>query len=124
MLTLGSAAKMVGKSKPTISKAIADNKISAQKIDGVYQIEVSELLRLYPAISQAPKVEPNHSASAVDVVEKRFMAEKIDDLEIRLADMKAERDVAQREAREANNRLIALISDLRPKSFWSKLTGK
>ena len=125
MLTLGSAAKMVGKSKPTISKAIADRKISAQKIDGVYQIEVSELLRLYPAISQAPKVEPNQNvASAVDVVEKRFMAEKIDDLETRLADMKEERDLAQREAREANNRVMALISDLRPKSFWSKLTGK
>ena len=34
-LTLGQAAKQVGKSKPTISKAIKDGKLSGEKIDGV-----------------------------------------------------------------------------------------
>jgi len=38
--------------------------------------------------------------------------------------MKSERDLAQREAREANTRVMALISDLKPKSFWSKIIGK
>ena len=126
MLTLGQASKMVGKSKPTISKAIADSKISAQKIDGIYQIELSELLRVFPAVSaETPKAEASDQvAIAVEAVEKRWMAEKIDDLEARLSEMKAERDVAQREAREANTRVMALISDFKPKSFWSKLVGK
>ena len=51
LLTLGEAAKITGKSKPTISKAVKDGKISGQKIDGVYQIEVSELTRVFPAKS-------------------------------------------------------------------------
>jgi hypothetical protein len=125
MLTLGQAAKMVGKSKPTISKAIADTKISAQKIDGIYQIELSELLRVFPAVS-AEKAEASDKdvVSAVEAVEKRWMALKIDDLETRLSEMKSERDQAQREAREANTRVMALISDLKPKSFWSRIIGK
>jgi len=125
MLTLGQASKMVGKSKPTISKAIADTKISAQKIDGIYQIELSELLRVFPAVS-AEKAEASDKdvVSAVEAVEKRWMALKIDDLETRLSEMKSERDLAQREAREANTRVMALISDLKPKSFWSKIIGK
>ena len=45
LLTLGEVAKLTGKSKPTISKAVKDGKISGNKVDGVFQIEVSELLR-------------------------------------------------------------------------------
>ena len=124
MLTLGQASKMVGKSKPTISKAIADSKISAQKIDGVYQIELSELLRVFPAVSAEKAEASDEVAIAVEAVEKRWMAQKIDELETRLSEMKSERDLAQREAREANTRVMALISDLKPKSFWSKIVGK
>ena len=40
-LTLGQASKLVGKSKPTISKAVKDGKLSGQKVDGVFQIEKS-----------------------------------------------------------------------------------
>ena len=46
MFTLGTAARHVGKSKPTISKAIKDGKLSATKVNGVYQIEPSELSRV------------------------------------------------------------------------------
>lgn len=47
--TLGEAAKATGKSKPTIQRAIKSGKISAIKLDnGSYQIEPSELHRVYP----------------------------------------------------------------------------
>jgi len=47
--TLGEAAKAVGKSKATISKAIKSGKISATKNDdGSFTIEASELHRVYP----------------------------------------------------------------------------
>ena len=126
-LTLGQAAKQVGKSKPTISKAIKDGKLSGEKIDGVYQIEVSELLRVYDAVSEATEAAaapPAPEASAVSEVEKRFLEEKVADLEARLTDMKDERDTAQKEAREDRARMMALIEDKRPKGFWGRLTGK
>ena len=130
-LTLGQAAKQVGKSKPTISKAIKDGKLSGEKIDGVYQIEVSELLRVYDAVSETdPKptkdiaAPPAPQAPAVSEVEKRFLEEKVADLEARLTDMKDERDTAQKEAREDRVMIMALIEDKRPKGFWSRLTGK
>ena len=126
-LTLGQAAKQVGKSKPTISKAIKDGKLSGEKIDGVYQIEVSELLRVYDAVSEATEeaaASPAPEASAVSEVEKRFLEEKVADLEARLTDMKDERDTAQKEAREDRARMMALIEDKRPKGFWGRLTGK
>ncbi len=126
-LTLGQAAKQVGKSKPTISKAIKDGKLSGEKIDGVYQIEVSELLRVYDAVSEKTEeasASPAPQASAVSEVEKRFLEEKVADLEARLTDMKDERDTAQKEAREDRARMMALIEDKRPKGFWGRLTGK
>ena len=126
-LTLGQAAKQVGKSKPTISKAIKDGKLSGEKIDGVYQIEVSELLRVYDAVAEATEAAaapPAAEASAVSEVEKRFLEEKVADLEARLTDMKDERDTAQKEAREDRARMMALIEDKRPKGFWGRLTGK
>ena len=126
-LTLGQAARQVGKSKPTISKAIKDGKLSGEKIDGVYQIEVSELLRVYDAVSEATEAAaapPAPQASALSEVEKRFLEEKVADLEARLTDMKDERDTAQKEAREDRARMMALIEDKRPKGFWGRLTGK
>ena len=54
LLTLGEAAKLTGKSKPTISKAVKDGKISGKKVEGVFQIEVSELLRVHLSKSENP----------------------------------------------------------------------
>lgn len=123
MLTLGEAAKMVGKSKPTISKAIKDGKLSGEKVGDRYQIEVSELLRVYPAQSDDPEPTTTPSAQSDDL-EKKYMTEKISDLESRLDDMKDERDQALKDGREDRARMLALLSDQRPKSFWQRLTGK
>ena len=47
VLTLGQASKLCGKSKPTISKAVADGKLSGKKVNGVFQIEKAEIERVY-----------------------------------------------------------------------------
>ena len=128
MLTLGESAKMVGKSKPTISKAIKDGKLSGEKVGDRYQIEVSELLRVFPAkaddTASTPSSEtnPNVGAKTTDL-EKKYMAEKIADLETRLDEMKSERDQAQEDGRVDRARMMALLSDQRPKSLWQRITA-
>ena len=58
VFTVGTAAKAVGKSKSTISKAIQKGRISAaRKSDGSYEIQPVELFRVYP------KVEPGQPAA-------------------------------------------------------------
>ena len=70
-LTLGEASKLTGKSKPTISKAIKDGRISAkQRADKSYQIEVSELIRVYPAKTETDAdstVQDRHSREIIYV---------------------------------------------------------
>ena len=126
-LTRGEAAKMTGKSKPTISKAVKDGRLSGQKIDGVYQIEVSELLRVYPAktTSEALSVsKPSHPSSAIDELEKMYLEKQVADLENRLSEMKDERDQAMIEAKTDRARMYALLEDQRPKSIIQRLFGK
>jgi len=51
--TLGQAAKATGISKPTLSRAIKNGKLSGQKQpDGSYLIDPSELHRVYPVIAE------------------------------------------------------------------------
>jgi hypothetical protein len=48
--TLGTAAQATGKSRATIQRAIKNGKVSANKNEhGHYEIDVAELLRVYPA---------------------------------------------------------------------------
>ena len=128
MLTLGQAAKMTGKSKPTISKAVKDGRISGKKgKDGVFQIEVSELLRVYPAKSEEktnPLVLTKDMGNAVVELEKKFLEEKLQDMERRMMKLEQERDQAVQDAREDRAKFMALLEDKRPRGFWGRLTGK
>jgi serine/threonine protein kinase HipA of HipAB toxin-antitoxin module len=134
-LTLGQASKLVGKSKPTISKAIADGKLSGQKVNGVYEIEKSELLRVYeekPKQSEKAKTTSNTSGgSAVAALERKHLEEKLVETEARLsrlhqrfAQTEDKLEAAEVREREANARVFALIEDKRPKSLWQKVLGK
>ena len=58
MLTLGQAAKEVGKSKTAISNAIKKGRMSAGKTDsGGYQIDPAELFRVYPPKQSSDPLE-------------------------------------------------------------------
>lgn len=127
MFTLGTAAKHVGKSKPTISKAIKDGKLSATKVNGVYQIDPSELSRVFPSTpsAEAHRGPQGATSSSVPLAlsEQRnaHLEATVGDLRARLEDMKAERDQALQDAREDRNKVMALLEDQRPKSFWSRM---
>jgi len=127
MFTLGTAAKHVGKSKPTISKAIKDGKLSATKVNGVYQIDPSELSRAFPSTPPAgASTGPERTVSssgplALSEQHNAHLEATVGDLKARLEDMKAERDQALQDAREDRNKVMALLEDQRPKSFWSRM---
>ena len=128
MLTLGQAAKMTGKSKPTIAKAVNSGRISGKKgKDGVYQIEVSELLRVYDAKSEAksePLVLTKDMSEKVAELEKKHLEEKLQDAERRMLKLEQERDQAIQDAREDRAKFMALLEDQRPRGFFGRLRGK
>jgi hypothetical protein len=130
MFTLGTAARHVNRSKPTISKAINDGKMSAKKVNGVYQIEQSELERVFPARS-ATETRAAPLSGSSDAVELALATQRnshleaaVGDLKARLDEMKDERDQATQDARDDRNRVIALLEDQRPKSLWTRLLSK
>jgi len=77
--TLGEAAIACGKSKSTLSKAIKAGKISAFKNDhGAFEIEPSELFRLYPPTP--PPIEQNTIETAG--VEQKETPENTNNIEM------------------------------------------
>ena len=127
MFTLGTAARHVGKSKPTISKAIKDGKLSATKVNGVYQIDPSELSRVYPntpptgALASPQRAISTSVPLAISEQRNAHLEATVEELKARLDDMKAERDQALQDAREDRNKVMALLEDQRPRSFWSRV---
>ena len=126
--TLGEAAKAVGKSKATISKAIKSGKISAtKKEDGSYSIEPVELHRVYPPTSQetvtsersdTPK-EIGGNPHDYDVLKVRLEAalQRIEDLE---EDREHWRQQANRLLTQQENQ----PAKEQPKGgFWKRLFG-
>ena len=54
-LSLSAAAKKVDRSKSTLSRAIKDGRLSANRCeDGSYQIDPAELYRVFPATAPQP----------------------------------------------------------------------
>ena len=129
ILTLGEAAKMTGMSKPTISKAVKSGKVTGTKGEnGVFQIEKSELIRVYPEKTNKAGASKSTSAtkagSAVAELENKHLAEQVADLQARLSKTEDRLETAEIREREANARVFVLIEDQRPKSIWQKITGK
>lgn len=114
-LSLSQAAKLTGKSKSTINRAIKNGKLSATRHDdGSYSIDPAELSRAF-------SMEPQDSAKRRDEepAEPRLL-ERIEALESMLArereistDLKEDRDRWRQQA-------TALLTDQRPASnrWW------
>jgi hypothetical protein len=143
--SLGQAAKAAGISKTSLHRAINKGRISAAKNDnGVYEIEPSELHRVYP-----PVVESNSSATPDMVrdgtletaVETEVLRREVELLRERLADkdgvivdLRERLDQSEQERREKDHQLTALLTDERPKAeapapnagqgFWARLSRK
>ena len=124
ILTLGEASKLTGVSKPTISNAVTKGKITGKKNKkGIFEIEKSELLRVYPEKKQGeqkPLVLSKEMSSQVQEMENKHLQEKVDDLQKRLEKAEAREDAANKRL----DTVLLQLEDQRPKGFWSRLRGK
>jgi hypothetical protein len=138
--TLGEAARASGKSKPTIAKAIRTGRISAVRAeDGTYQIDESELHRVYPMIGQLNgkvlrSLTPGDTGitgdnpAAGELEKWKAVAtereETIRDLRHRLDQADADRRQTLDRLAAAQERVAALLTDQRPpaapvrRSWW------
>lgn len=143
-LSASQAAKSVGKSVPTITRAIKSGKLTASKLDGGgYEIEASELYRVWPAVTNEKVSNPNNLVSETPY-ETNALQGEVDALRKQIETMGAERerertqftetveDLRTRlDAESAERRaLTAQITDQREKvieapkrGLWARLVG-
>lgn len=148
-LTLGQAAKHAGRAKGTLSKALTNGQITAQKDEkGRWQIDPSELQRWMEANPlpnttenqdttplETPKNSIGNSALETEVKMLREQMATIDTMHERerqvlvdqIEDLKTEAERRSREHMQA----LAVLTDQREKTaeppkrgFWARLTGQ
>ena len=116
--TAGTAAKAVGKTKSTITKAIASGKLSAIKNDnGAWEIDASELYRVYPpTLLETVEIEQNDTlkemvgnSKEIEALERLLKA-----AEEQIYDLKADRDEWRK---QANQLLLTDTSTPRKRIF-------
>ena len=137
--TIGEAAKATGLTKPTLSKAIKNGKLSAVRNEnGSYTIDPAELHRVFPPASSNQQKECNSLRLETHLQlaqmlekeqeererERRQLANQIDDLRRRLD----EAETARREAAAETRRLTLLLTHQPPAEtprpgFWRRLFG-
>ena len=120
--TLGTAAKATGKAKSTILRAVKSGIISAAKAhDGSYEIEPSELHRVFPPngaqLASSNDAQPNEEHSAtlrirLEVLETERQRER-DQMQATIDDLRARLD-------RSEDRISALLTaPPTPKRWWS-----
>jgi hypothetical protein len=123
--TLGEAARASGKSKPTIAKAIKAGRVSAVRAeDGSYQIDPTELHRVYPMTVAAngkylQQDTPRETAVAGGELEKwRALATEREEV---IRELRADKEDLRRRLDQAS----ALLTDQRPsearRSWWRRM---
>lgn len=121
MLTLGKAAIEAGKSKPTILKALKTGRLSGIKVGAEWQIESSELFRVYPPIA---KVNDNYSHQVnhpENLLEVAVLQAKLDAAHQLIEDLKDDREHWRQ---QANRLLNAPPAPTPMPSLWQRLFGK
>ena len=140
--TLGTAAKRLGLSKPTVSKFIKRGDIAAVKRDdGSYAIAGAELARFEASyrrqpVAEGPAPEPGPSGGqdlAVLRAELAAARERIGDMIARAERAEEAAEIARTEAAEARaaeraawSRVAGLLEGPRvePKGWWARLMGR
>ncbi len=97
--TLGQAAKETGKSKTTIQRAISKGRISSIKDhNGAYQIDPSELHRVFPRTNDETVAQPSQVDDMRPLDETPVLRAKIALLERHMNDLREDRDAWKRQA--------------------------
>lgn len=105
-LSASAAAKAVGKSIPTITRAIKSGRLSAKSLDGGgYEIDPSELFRVYPAVTVNPdeKGQMFHGVSL----------QKNDMLQVEIATLKAKLTLIEESTERERQSLLNQVEDLK-----------
>jgi hypothetical protein len=129
--SVAEAAKVIGKSKTSVLRAIGKGRLSATRDDaGLFHIDPAELSRVFPSPPQhAPARAAEHGAPHADALEVRLAAaeaqlaamqeparlrdEALDDLRRRLDQSDADRRQALDCQAVAQERIAALLTDQR-----------
>jgi hypothetical protein len=122
--TLGTAAKATGRSRTSILRAIEKGKISAQKnVHGEWDIEPSELHRVYPAKGMGDGSRNSTGATEANtdlLIENKELAAKLEAADQRItdaldqvADLRLRLDQSEEERRRTQAQLTALLTDRR-----------
>lgn len=127
-LSASKAAKLAGKSIPTITDALKSGRLSGTKLSsGGYEIEVSELERVYGPLKVDGKTTPQNLGNTTPKTDGTLRAES-KALHERIAQLETERErerqqwadqVADLRARldqegEERRKLMAILTDQRP----------
>lgn len=131
-ITAGEAAKLVGKSVPTITRAIKSGKLVAKprKPKG-WIIEPSELFRVFDAVTGETNDKSKMLQPETDIkdsvlqVKLEVMEQRFSDAQATIEDLRTRLDTESAERRQ----LTAQLTDQRkqpepPKrGFWARFTG-
>lgn len=63
-ITLSDSARLTGKHKSSIHRAIKDGRLNARMVDGVYSIAESDLFEVFPRIGETLRDDANATGSA------------------------------------------------------------
>jgi hypothetical protein len=135
MVTLGQAAKLVGRSKTALTRAINSGKLSANRNDdGSYSIDVSELSRVYQLLSVTPEtvtvdskgvqrstpVGDPRDGQLDEYVTRAAVAEaQLESMKVLLEEIKQSRDEWRSQAQQ-----LALTGPApERRSMWRRLVG-
>lgn len=129
ILTAGEAARLVGKSVPTITRAIKSGKLTAtpRKPKG-WNIDRSELFRVFDAVT--PVTNDDVSMLGGDTPNKDSVLQVKLDAEVKLrerveaenTDLKEQRDKWQKQAEASTHLLTDQRQQPEPrKGFWARL---
>lgn len=136
MYTLGQAAKEIGCSKATLSRAIKNGKLSAKKNDDdTYAIDAAELMRWVDSNGrvnrQKKRTQTNGETVETPIENSSLRAELealrqiADDRQKTIDDLRGRLDAESEERRK----LTAMLTDQRrepepPRGFWARLRGR
>ncbi len=134
-ISLNEAAKLTGRAKSTISKALKNGKMSYVSKDsktGAYEIDPAEAKRVFPKKRETVECvhhkNTKHSADN-SVLQAKFEAldQRFSDAQATIEDLRKRLDVESTERRQ----LTAILTDQREQSiefpkrgFWARLIGR
>jgi len=115
MISLLDAANRTGKTKPTILKAIKRGRLSALKNEnGQWQIDPSELFRVYPSVNGRNAIEETVNGRA-ETAELEAIQRERDLLREQVEDLRRRLDDSEQERRDLSRQFTALLTDQRPR---------